>query len=663
MANRRWMHVAHAATALLGVSQDAKAWYFPEHVVIAHDGFAELPSGIRDVVRDALGPVRRDGLEVCSLADVRLEDLARRKPIATKMVRSEISVDCVPYSALPALAGDHASSVPELRSVLSTRKGIELTSAVAYEWGRFRDAVDGLPNTSLERMSFVHALDVDFYFIDPGYELRAQGTRAHFADAGRPLAEVAREVLRGSIDNALGQFLVHHLRSLQLAARHESADAILEHAFALHFIEDAFSAGHLVMTQGTWGSRGNARVRARHDYFNAKGLLVERAMSVDTCHALATSPGPTGLLPCWTTSGDGYLAASADASDRLHVAHAVAKVDLEFAIALDGARVLDVVSQLSEPEQARIAELIDPAPWWTVPAGERGRRSTSGARATVLVRDAMAAVELLAAGAPVPAVAVGGPAPSPLLDAALMTGVFELPAFGGSGASQAGSVGGSLVRPVLAEWPASEAEPSTLDGEAMTDHGFAVQLLASASVAALFPRRGSLDLFAPAVGLSGGFSYRWGTYLPGRQNRPLAELNVGISEALHYDSFGRANGKSHVTSLDQELRWPVAWELLTSYVVPLDLRRNQDAGTVIVLGGVRVHELLTDSTPVFWGGELEMLTLALSRGHGSYPLYSSSPELRFYLGAADAGAANKNLNHGLAPTFGITFTGGYATFL
>ena len=72
----------------------------------------------------------------------------------------------------------------ELQRVVTSQKGIEIVSAVAYEWAKFQEAYARLPNSSLERMSFVHALDVDLYFIDPGYELRAQSTHAHFADGG-----------------------------------------------------------------------------------------------------------------------------------------------------------------------------------------------------------------------------------------------------------------------------------------------------------------------------------------------------------------------------------------------------------------------------------------------------------------------------------------------
>src|SRR5271170_7434171 len=141
---------AWVGACILLTPRGAHAWYFPEHVVIAYDGLMELPVEIRDIVKDAVSQARGRGLNLCARVDVPLEDIAQDKPLQTRMIRSEVRVDCVPYSALPALAGDHASSAAELRTVLTTPKGVEITSALAYEWRRFMDALERLPAPSLE---------------------------------------------------------------------------------------------------------------------------------------------------------------------------------------------------------------------------------------------------------------------------------------------------------------------------------------------------------------------------------------------------------------------------------------------------------------------------------------------------------------------------------
>jgi hypothetical protein len=671
--------IALAACAL-ATAGDARAWYFPEHVVITRDGVMQLPPEIRAVLQDAVSRARTEGLpRLCPRLDVPMEELAQKKPIATRMILSASGAECVPYSALPALAGDHANDASELRRVLTTEKGIEIVSAVAYEWGKFQEALARLPNASLERMSFVHALDVDLYFIDPGYELRAQSTQAHFVDAGRPIEEAARAaVTTGNFDDALAQFLAHHLRSLQLATRGSVGEAILEHGFAMHFLEDAFAAGHLVMTADIW-RHGNAYVRRRHDFFDAKGLAVGRAMSAEACPELAAgSLELAGLTPCWTSSGDGYLSTAADASDRLHAARAATKAELEFALALDPARVASAVEALGEREQLAFGQLVEPLPWWTVSPGERRTLGASASRTLRLVRGAGVAVGRLRDAAPMRATVVGAP-PSPgVLDPQWFANAFDPceaadevdPALRddaescGPGRSLAtGTVGASLIRPMLVEWPASRLAASTLEGESKQDFGWAAQLLAGAQATALLPAHAPVDFFAPAVGVAAGLSYRWGTYLPGRVNRAIFELNVGISESLQYDSRGASGGNPHVTMLDQELRWPIVWEILTSYRLPLDIAKGHEAGGVLFLNGVRVHELLTNPAPVFWGIDLELAAVALSAGHGSYPLYLASPELRLYLGLARPRTTQPSFPDTWSPTLGIELTGGYATFL
>jgi len=678
----RRAHLAAAAVAAFSLAhaRDALAWYFPEHVVITHDGVMQLPSDIRDVLQEAVSRARSAGLPLCPRMDLPIEDFAQKRPLETRMIHSDVGVDCVPYAALPALAGDHSNSAAELRRVIMTQKGIEIASAAAYEWGRFEEALARLPNASLERMSFVHALDVAFYFIDPGYEVRAQATRAHFADGGRSLEEAVRDlVTTGRLDNSLAQFLAHHLRSLELGARGDVAEGILEHGFAMHFLEDAFAAGHLVMTEDTW-KRGNAHARRRHDFFNAKGLAVGRAMSVEPCPGLgAQSLELSGLPPCWVTTGDGYLGTSPDASDRLHATRAATQAELEFALAVDPDRVVTAVQALGEREQLALGQLVEPAPWWTVSANDRRRLRASPSRTLGLVRAAALAVGRMRAGAPMRAVSVeSGPIPG-IFDPAVLADalapcrrVEEVdvtlrdPADGAPcGPDRAlaiGTAGVSLLRPMLVEWPSSQAPASALQGESKQDFGWAAQLLASASAGVMVPPRARVDFFAPSIGVSAGLSYRWGTYLPGRLNRAVGELNVGISEALQYDSHGAAGGNPHVTLLDQELRWPIAWELLTSYMLPLDIAKGHEAGAVLFLNGVRTHEILTNQAPIFWGLDLELAAIALSRGHGAYPLYTASPELRFYVGAANPRAIQPSFPATWSPTFGVELTGGYATF-
>lgn len=658
----------------------AAAWYFPEHVALAKQSLEQLPRDVREVLGTAVDRARAQGLALCSGVTVGLEDLPASEPMRTKMLRAHAGADCVPFTALPALAGDHADGPAELRGVLAASKGRELVTAAAFEWNRFLEKVRQSPKAPVERMSFVHELDVDFYFLDPGYELRAQKSRSHFVDAGRDLTAVVRDIgLAGALDNAIGQFLGHHLRSLELATHGRTADALLEHGFAMHFLEDAFSAGHLVMTDRVWND-GNTRARQRHDFFNAAGLRVRRATSAEPCEALEQSLEP-GLPPCWTTSGDGHLGLARDSSDRVHVVRALEKAEIQLAMALDPERVDATFERLGERERIAFGDLVDPTPWWTLPRHARRQRPGSAAYAARLVSGATRALARLREEGPRRTIDVGTFSSGPLLARDVVLEAIDPctdddatpndPHDDGEDRNFAcpagrvlslGSVGTSLLRPLLAELPAAQDDVATLEGAAKTDHGLAFQLLASMSTGALFPRDALVDLYAPGLGVAMGVSYRFGTYLPGRRNRAAVELNGGISTALHYDARGNAGGHPQVTFLEQEVRWPVAWELLTSYGLPLDLRKAHDAGSVILFGGVRLHEALQDPSPRLWGADIEVAALALSSGQGAYPLYSVSPELRFHFGLADPSIAQPSLGGRWGPMISLTLTGGYATF-
>jgi hypothetical protein len=367
----------------------------------------------------------------------------------------------------------------------------------------------------------------------------------------------------------------------------------------------------------------------------------------------------------------------------VHVVRAVKKAQLQLALALDPARVVSFVEGLGEREQIAIGDLLDPMPWWTLRKSERRRAVAKAAHARKLVRGASEAIARARAETPTPAVDVGTPSARPLFDVRIVESALEpcvrvspeeAPGVPPAGADEddgcepdrvlaIASIGASLVRPMLVELPAAQDDVDRLEGEAKTDHGLAVQLFASASGGTVFPKRAPVDFFAPALGVSMGLAYRFGTYLPGRRNRSAVELNLGVLAALHYDSRGRAGGRPEVTMLEQELRWPILWELLTSYVLPLNLRTSHDAGSLILFGGARIRELLTDPAPRFWGFEIETAALSFSSGAGAYPLYAASPEVRVYFGLADPSAAQPSFPATWSPTIGLTLTGGYATFL
>ena len=666
--------LAFALTLVASIlaSSRASAWYFPEHVVLLGDGHAALAPELRAIIGDAVAAARREGFNLCERTDVSLDEVLRGVPLRTAMIQTPASVECVPYIALPGLAGDHASDVDELRAVLTGTKGVELVSTVAYEWRRFRQNVLR-GQTSVDRMSFVHDLDVALYFIDSGYVTRARATRVHFRDVGRPFDDVLRDLAtEGRIDDQLGRIVFHHMRSLVLAAKGKRVEALLEHAFAIHFLEDAFASGHLAMSDASW-ALGRDAVRLRHDAFNAEGLAVKRAMSHESCSELETGTlEMAGLPPCWTTSGDGYLGLTPDSSDRIHVAAAIARAELAFAIALDPDRVQAYADGLGDLALLTLGTEVDPRPWWTVSAAHRRNLPAGPKHAMSLVRSATASVAKLrdlpvppAAGVDVPRIA-GAVAPSIIASVLAAERNADASDVAGDDALDVAAdadPGVSLLRPILAQLPEAQTDTQAQHPIGHLDHGWAVQAFIATGGAVLVPPSAPVDFFVPGIGASVGFAYRWGSLLPGRRARSIAELNVGFSDSLHLDTRGQAGGRGHITTLDQELRWPVVWEALTTYTLPLDLERMHRAGRVLIFNGVRAHEVVREGSLAFQGIELEALAIAISEGHGSHPLYAVSPDLRFYVGLANPSAAQPSFPSTLGVTFGITFTGGYVTFL
>jgi len=676
------------------VPRPALAWYFPEHVVLTADGHAELPLELRAIVTEAVEQARREGLKICPRSDARLEDAMKKRAIRTARIKADSSVDCIPYAALAGLAGDHAGSIAELRTVLTGDLGIEIVSAVAFEWTRYREAFVRDP-AAIDRMAYVHELDVALYFLDTDYVTRARSTRSHFHDIDRPFTSILRDLgMDGRVDDVLSRFVFHHLRSLVLAARSGGGgtgrvEALLEHAFAMHFLEDAFAAGHLVMSEAMWKS-GRGTVRARHDAFDAAGLGVTRAMAAEPCSSsIGGLLEVVGLPLCWSTTGDGYMGNSPDSSDRRHVSAALARAEVAFAMALDPARVVAYASGLGERDRLVFAASLDPVPWWTVDPASRKNLPASSARAMRLVSGAAFAVGKLRETPVSEALPVDVARRASVVDPGFIAGVIEPcdrddriePSLNvasspethneddaggscGEGRSLAlGTIGVSLLRPTLAHWPTSRDDVKKLNPPGHRDEGVAVQVFAGSGATVLVPPGSAVDFFGPGMSVSAGLSYRFGSLLPGRSGRPAFEVSLGISEQMHINSDGRAGGNPHVTMFHQELRWPVLWEILTTYTLPLDLARVHRAGYLLFFNGARVHEMLNQGSPVWLGVEIEAAAVALSRGYGTHPLYAISPELRFYVGVADPSTAQPSYPATLGVTFGMAITGGYATFL
>ena len=246
----------------------AFAWVFPEHRDIAVLAIEKL-SPEQQALLQKLWTEARAGHEN-RLCDEVAETAQGKNPT------------CIDYAAWTAISGDHSCSANAmLNTVLDSSWIIGVARVSAHLKEQLADA-----RRRNQRVNAVRNSDIALERTDPDYATRASSNDAHFLLA-RPNvamepAAYAELALGSKADlNALATYVWYHLRALAMAAYVANGKvppesralairaALADEAFALHFLEDSFAAGHIT---GTWG---NTAVRlGTHDYYNEHGLSI-----------------------------------------------------------------------------------------------------------------------------------------------------------------------------------------------------------------------------------------------------------------------------------------------------------------------------------------------------------------------------------------------------
>ena len=114
----------------------------------------------------------------------------------------------------------------------------------------------------------------------PARTTRTSCSRARVTDTS-PTDYAALTLQVGSEISAIGAYAYYHLSALQKASRlaREPLDpaqrdmlarpVLADEAFALHFLQDVYAAGHIA---GTWGTASQRQ--GTHDHYNQNGLEV-----------------------------------------------------------------------------------------------------------------------------------------------------------------------------------------------------------------------------------------------------------------------------------------------------------------------------------------------------------------------------------------------------
>ena len=215
---------------------------------------------------------------------------------------------CIDWAALAAIGGDHSCSSQEMSGIVLESKWILAVADIAAQLKVNLSRIDVLPPSSqvpgdkspildfqrrmesetarAARINSLRAADIGLQRADRDYATRAQSNNAHFVLA-RPRTDISpKEYFEltfrpGSELNALGVWGQYHLSAMQKATRLAkeklapeerqmlALSMLFDEGFALHFLEDIFSAGHIA---GAWGNPSQRK--GTHDLYNEVGLEV-----------------------------------------------------------------------------------------------------------------------------------------------------------------------------------------------------------------------------------------------------------------------------------------------------------------------------------------------------------------------------------------------------
>ena len=246
----------------------AFAWVFPEHRDITVLAVQRMDSD-RQSQLQVLWSEARHGHEARLCAQI--ADPAQ-VPIPA----------CIDFAAMAAISGDHSCSA---REMLDTSLNAPWILGVARVAGRLKTQLAAATRPS-ERSNAVRNSDLALERTDPEYVTRASSNNAHFLLA-RSVVDMAPEAYgllalsTKSEVNSLGTYVYYHLRAIERArsisqgavpaeARPDAVrGALADEAFALHFLEDSFAAGHVA---GNWGQP--ATRKGTHDFYSERGLAL-----------------------------------------------------------------------------------------------------------------------------------------------------------------------------------------------------------------------------------------------------------------------------------------------------------------------------------------------------------------------------------------------------
>lgn len=322
-----------AALAMMLAPRTAAAWVFGEHACITADGVQGLSAADRATLDAAWKRGRQslDPNQETSLCDefsgAQLPSVGEAAACGRYTAGANLASGpwCMRFDALPAFAADHSCEPRELLAREAWMRRLLLVS---------RDSMNELSRSASNEDARVREWrenHIQLLMEDHRYLSRASGNDSHFQPtrfSDDLESHLRRAFDQGQTANAASSFANYHAAALTLAGQAHrkgdaaaAIDALLAEAFALHFLEDGFSAGHTV---GTWGRSVDRK--GTHDYWCQHGI-----------DARLWWTQSDEVEPSYVAHGDAFLADV----DLRHAANAVTRSLAQVAQAFRGELVPD----------------------------------------------------------------------------------------------------------------------------------------------------------------------------------------------------------------------------------------------------------------------------------------------------------------------------------
>lgn len=256
------------ASLLLFLALSAQAWVYPEHRKIAYWSMEQLNPHYRYLLN-----------QIWQKARMGHEDRLSPWVIDSSMGIRPKHLD---YASWSGIAGDHSCSPKDMLDNILQSNWILKVADIAAKL-----ELDLATETSRsKRINAIRNSDIRLQRADLAYSSRASANNVHFLLA-RPKEDTDPKTYftaclsQGAPLNAVGMYTRYHLSALYKAQQSRVSGlqpeqvaawllaALADEAFADHFLQDIYAAGHVA---GIWGA---ASVRkGTHDYYNEMGLEV-----------------------------------------------------------------------------------------------------------------------------------------------------------------------------------------------------------------------------------------------------------------------------------------------------------------------------------------------------------------------------------------------------